>query len=565
MTDGAGHRSRQLGFDTADAVSGFREAIVEWILPFIEAWSSGGPQPLVSDAEGEALRELVRLRDTAVPEGYAWLPSLLERLATAMRFNRQNFVNIHPTPFVPAIAATVAVALQNPNNIVPDVSRATTALEQECVRWMASLVGFDPDMSWGNVVSGGTIANITALLVARDYTYRKLGRPRPADVRTRGLFERSPGVVLASAGSHYSVKKAAWILGIGDENVVTIPVAYDEVAKSREARDAMFIAGVTDPTWRDLLHDWIRVDRERGAAELEAFYDGGSQPFSLQPLNSEIFKAMYACFTYGTPLIAYVFTLGTTDTGTIEMPESEALRLLAAEDVFVHADAAAGGFALMHEHVASRARGLEGVHSVALDAHKLGQLAYPNGAIVFRDRGWVYEIMHEAPYLSGLAPTIEGSRWGGSSAALWAAIQDLGLSNRYTRWLDRIFQFVEALVEEFGASGEFQVLHHVHLTSVAVAPRAQGNETRRELNTHVLRVHDRVRQDTRPDAFLVNIDRGLAGVKVRNAPGSASDGELSDIYCWRIVAANPAVEPSDAATLVNYLREQLEIVRSECE
>jgi Glutamate decarboxylase and related PLP-dependent proteins len=541
------------------AVENLGTAVQEWILPFVTHWISSGVQPLVSREEEEQLRAFVRALGGTLPEGYAWLPDLLERLAGAMRFNDHNFVNIHPTPYVPAIAAAAVVALQNPNNIVPDVSRATTALEEEAVQWMAELVGFDPRAAWGNVVSGGTIANLTALLVARDYTFRKLGRPRPSDLRTRGLYGRTPGVVLASAGSHYSVKKAAWILGLGDENVIAIPVAYDEAVKRNAARDAMFLAGITDLEWADRLHGSVAEDRARGEKEMDAFYRGTSQPFSLQPLNSEIFKAMYACFTYSTPLIAYVFTVGTTDTGTIEAPDAKALQLLATEDVFIHADAAAGGFGLVHPRIKARATGLARVHSVTLDAHKLGHLSYPNGAVLFRDRGWMYEIMHEAPYLQGLSPTIEGSRSGCSSAALWAAIQDLGTAG-YHAWMGRLLQFMDALVNALEATDLFQVLHNVHLTSVAVAPRISGSTTRREVNQLVLDVHKRIREDTSSAAFLVNVDRGLAGIKVLNAPGT-DDEDLVDIFCWRIVAANPAAEPADAMALVDYLARQVATVR----
>src|SRR6202030_158917 len=209
-----------------------------------------------------------------------------------------------------------------------------------------------------------------------DYAYRKITRPRPAHVRQRGLYSLPPGIVLATAGSHYSIKKALWFLGVGDENVVAVPVAYDEVVAQREKQDEMFVRGITDPAWSARINEAIRADKERGVEELERFYAGESRPFSLQPLNSEIYKALYGCFTYGTPLLAYVFTLGTTDTGTIERPDSEALQLLLTEDVYVHADAAAGGFALAHPRIQSKADSLKGVHSVTLDGHKLGHLAY---------------------------------------------------------------------------------------------------------------------------------------------------------------------------------------------
>ncbi len=506
------------------------------------------------------------------PEGYSWLPDLLERLAGGVRFNARNFVNIHPTPLIPSIVAALVASIQNPNNIVRDVSEATTTFEEESIRWMSEkLVGFDPAKSWGNVVSGGTIANMTALMVARDYSYRKLSRPRPSDVRTRGLFGLPAGVVLATAGSHYSIKKAMWFLGMGDENVVRIPVAYDEEVARNITRDQNFVAGITNRDWKKLIETSTAADRKRGNDELSRFYEGAQEPFPLQPLDSEVFKALYSCFEYGTPLVAYVFSLGTTDTGTIEKPNHQAIRRLVKEDIFIHADAALGGFALNHPRVHKLVSKLKKVHSVTIDGHKLGHLAYPNGAVLFRDVAWRQEIMHEAPYLRDLAPTLEGSRGGTSSAALWAAIQDLGKNGGYLAWLDRLFAFVDRLKECIAAEGSFQVLHEVHLTTLAIAPKLRQGETRSDVNAIVERLHRAIASDTSPDAFLVNIDRGLAGIKVRNSnvfvpfehAGGGPVNQLVDIYCLRLVAANPAVEPEDAERLLGYLASKLEEVRRE--
>ena len=161
--------------------------------------------------------------------------------------------------------ASATVPLQNPNNIVEDVSGPTTAMERESIAWIAEhLVGFDPAKAWGNVISGGTIANTTALLVARDYSYRKLARPRPVDVRSRGLFGLPPGVVLATAGSHYSIRKALWLLGMGDENVVQIPVAFDESVRRAAERDRTYVQGITDSDWRALIDEATTRDSSRG-------------------------------------------------------------------------------------------------------------------------------------------------------------------------------------------------------------------------------------------------------------------------------------------------------------
>ena len=553
---------RQLGDGSADVLESLSLALGGWVIPFIRDWMGAGAPPNVGDDRAAAIRVAMRDRhaDQAPPPGYGWLPELMGRLATSLRFNRRNFINIHPTPHVPSVLASAVVALQNPNNIVPRVSGATSDLEKACIAWMAeNLLGFDPGCSWGNVVGGGTIANMTALLVARDYTYNKLSRPRPAHVRARGLYDLPPGVVLATAGSHYSIRKALWLLGMGDENVITIPVAYDEAVAENTRRDETFIKGITDPSWKERIGLALKGEEER-RTELDRFYRGEHEPFSLQPLTSEIYKALYGCFQYNNPLVAYVFTIGTTDTGTIELPEPKVLDLLYDEDVYIHADAAAGGFALLSPRVREQVRGLERVHSATVDGHKLGYLPYPNGAVLFREPGRMYEILHDAPYLKNLAPTLEGSRPGTHVAALWAAIQDLGASGYQAR-LARTFAFVDRLVASVKAGGSFQLLHKVDLTTVAIAPRPRPGQTRDEVNEWVTRVHQRIDQDLREDAFLVNIDQGLSGIKVRNSnrprPPEADGDSLEDIHCLRIVAANPEVEPEDADALVAYLEREL--------
>jgi len=554
-------KRRQIGKGHESALDAFSRNLNELLLPFIKLWIESGDQPLLSSKEISDLKGAVAdlIQHTAPEDGYTSLPTLLTGLAEGLRFNRRNFVNIHPTPHLPSVLASLAVTLQNPNNIVAEVSRPTTALEAESVAWLAeNLIGFDSSKAWGNIVSGGTVANMTALMVARDYCYRKLALPRPAEVRTRGLYGLPPGVVLATAGSHYSVRKALWFLGMGDENVISIPVAYDEYVERRDLRDENFIRGITNIEWSNLIHDSIESDRSKGAEEFEHFYAGGQRSFSLQPLNSQLLKALYSCFEYGTPLIAYVFTVGTTDTGTVERPDGEALKRLEAEDVYIHTDAAMGGFALVHDRVRRDVVGLDKVHSVTIDGHKFGQLPYPNGAVLFRERGWMYEILHEAPYLTNLAPTLEGSRPGSHVAALWTVIKDLGETGRFRVWFDRLFAFVDRLVAAFEAGGQYQILHKVDLTTMAVAPFPRGGESRRQVNDLVEKIYEQIKSDDSPGAYLVNLDRGLSGIKVKNSP---NEKDLVDIYCLRIVATNPVVEPADADELVSYLEKQLFLAR----
>jgi len=300
-----------LGDSAREALAPLKSAMADSIFPFLEAWwDQGDIQP--SSGDRKKVMQQIRAPDhQARAVGYEWIDEFFERISSAIKFNRRNFINIHPSPYLPALAASFAVSAQNPNNIVPEVSEATWQMERECVEWMAKhLTAMDPCRAWGNVVSCGTVGNMTALLVARDYTYHKLARPRTDEVGARGVIGRKPGIVLTSAGAHYSLKKSLWFLGIGHENLIRVPVAWDEALERDSARDDRFLRGIRDGEWPDLIHDSRQHERAKG--ELERFYQGEQRPFELQPLNSEVFKHLYSCFQFDVPLLAFVVNAGTT-------------------------------------------------------------------------------------------------------------------------------------------------------------------------------------------------------------------------------------------------------------
>jgi L-2,4-diaminobutyrate decarboxylase len=545
--------------DPEDALNQLSSSFTEHVIPFLTDWWSYA-SPIPTDAEIAAIRRGIDDRKVSakLSPAYEKLPDLLSVLAQGMRFNKRNFVNIHPSPFIPSALASFLVALQNSNNIVEEVSKATWQLERESIEWLATeLFGIQKDDgAWGNIVSGGTVANMTALLVARDYTYDKLNRPRPGRIGPRGVIDQRPGVVLGTAGTHYSLEKALWFLGLGHENLIRVPVCWDERMRQQNFKDDRFIQGVQDELWKTLLRRALSQDQEIGKQELTAFYDGEQCPFALQPLESEILKTLYACFEFGVPLIACVLTLGTTDTGTIERLDSFAIEKLRKEDIFIHVDAASGGFAFLSEHVKPQLNQLEKIDSFTVDAHKMGFLHYPCGAVIFRDSGFREQIYHEAPYLGPLAPTLEGSRAGSGSAALWLAKETIGTEG-YKAIVNHLLAFTNELVRAFTTNGEYQILHKVNLNALAVAPLPREGESRETINELVRRVRKRVLE---AGEFLVNHDRHLSGVKVLNNPRGNSDKDkrILDIEAIRIVITNPLVKLEDADKLVQMLAQYLD-------
>ena len=89
-------------------------------------------------------------------------------------------------------------------------SGAATPLERQTVRWVGDFVGFSPAAE-GLMAAGGTISNLTALTAARE-------RAVPG-IRYEGFAGRRLALY-CSAEAHYSVDRAAEVLGIGGRNYV---------------------------------------------------------------------------------------------------------------------------------------------------------------------------------------------------------------------------------------------------------------------------------------------------------------------------------------------------------
>ncbi|MGW2488537.1 pyridoxal phosphate-dependent decarboxylase family protein [Streptomyces sp. NPDC001606] len=150
---------------------------------------------------------------------------------------------------------------------------ALTALEESVLRWMAQDVCGLPQGSSGVLTTGGSMANLSALVTARhDRLGEDIGR----------------GTLYVSEQAHYSVAKAARIAGIRQQNVRVIPVtgnltmdlraAAERIRTDREAGLRPFLlvatAGTTDTGAIDPLADagalaereglWFHVDAAYG-------------------------------------------------------------------------------------------------------------------------------------------------------------------------------------------------------------------------------------------------------------------------------------------------------------
>src|SRR6185295_18089418 len=153
----------------------------------------------------DELRARVRIDDRGGADGRG-LVSLLMDNAIQLHHPAYMGHQVCP-PFPTAVIADLVISTLNQSTAVFEMSPIGTVIEQEVVRWLADRAGY-PETSLGTAVSGGSAANLTALLAAR------------ARWNDSGRSGRRP-VILCSADAHYSIARAAAIMGIDVVKVAT--------------------------------------------------------------------------------------------------------------------------------------------------------------------------------------------------------------------------------------------------------------------------------------------------------------------------------------------------------
>ena len=129
---------------------------------------------------------------------------------------------------------------------------------------------------------------------------------------------------------------------------------------------------------------------------------------------------------------AIVGIAGSTELGTID-PISELSEICYDENIFLHIDAAFGGFVIpflkkMGYDITDFDFNLKGVSSVSIDAHKMGCSAIPLGALIIRNNKWLDKISVKTPYISGKKQAgILATRSAGPVAAAYAVTKYLGV------------------------------------------------------------------------------------------------------------------------------------------
>ena len=226
-------------------------------------------------------------------------------------------------------------------------------VEEEIARWLCDAAGYGGG-SWGVLTSGGVMANLMGLAVARDIHLTAL----------RGLADPPRGGALdgvrayASDQAHFSIGRGLDMLGFPPETLRVLP------------SDERF-----------------RLHAEPVAEAIAADRAAGLLPWAILPVA------------------------GTTNTGSVDLIE-ELADLAAREGLWMHVDAAYGGAVRLSERDKDLVRGLDRADSITIDPHKWFYQPYDIGAVLVKRRTDLVDTFHRSPeYYRDVIPEDEPLHW----------------------------------------------------------------------------------------------------------------------------------------------------------
>jgi glutamate/tyrosine decarboxylase-like PLP-dependent enzyme len=290
-------------------------------------------------------------------------------------------------------------------------------MDGQVVDWCKEMIGF-PASASGTLVSGGSMASLTALAVAR---HTKAG----FDVRCQGLQKLERKLVLyISEEGHGCLRKAAELLGIGSENIRTVAV------------DA---------------HFRLRVDNL--IVQIEADLAAGYQPFAV------------------------VASAGTVNTGATD-PLQEIAEVCRRHDLWLHIDGAYGAPAILTSQYRDELAAIAFADSIAVAPHKWLSIPVEAGLVLVKDAQAMRDTFSLVPpYLrtDGSLTGVGGLPWfseygfqqtrGFRALKVWMALKHYGTIG-YTQMLEDHIELARYLHSRVMASPDLEAMAPVGLSVV---------------------------------------------------------------------------------------------------
>ena len=141
--------------------------------------------------------------------------------------------NVIPPPTIPSVIGVLLASLYNPNLVWDEYSRLVALAEVEAVAMASQLIGYDPEQASGVFTFGGTATTLYGV---------KLGLEKACPGTMQNGTPEDTVVFVSDAGHYCAANVVGW-LGIGTNNLITIPTTVenemDLVQLEEEARTAL--------------------------------------------------------------------------------------------------------------------------------------------------------------------------------------------------------------------------------------------------------------------------------------------------------------------------------------
>jgi len=413
--------------DTPDKFVEFGDALLEMIHEFFQ--EDGGIHSSIS------LPDLSKLfADISPPTDPELIVDVLYEIKEkiirhSVKVGNPYYIG-HMTSAIPyfMILIEMIIAALNQNQVKIETAKASTFVEREFLAWMHQLVFHrgktfyrrtiqNPEIALGNVTVDGTLANLTALWVAREKAFPP---QRPfAGISKDGMaaalthYGNSSAVVLVSRLAHYSLDKSMDVLGLGSSSLIRLPVNADNQVDCAKMRRKI-----------------VELQKKK------------------------------------VKIMAIVGIAGTTETGNID--DLKELRKIADEcDAHYHVDAAWGGATLLTHRYRHLLEGIDRADSVTIDTHKLFYTPMSMGLVLFRDYHDLMRVKYTAGYVIRKSSvdqgrfTLEGSRKF-DVLKPWAALKVFG-TDGFQILFDHAFTLTADLNQLINASHNFEAMNNPQL------------------------------------------------------------------------------------------------------
>lgn len=440
------------------------------------------------------------------------LSEMLARLRRHFPFYSPRYIaHMLSDQTIPSVLGYFAGMLYNPNNVTPEAAPVTVEWELEVAADILTMLGYTSpppaaaphrelkkEFGWAHITSGGTVANIEALWVARNVRYLPLAVKRaceretipilvklPGETQARTLvslddrqclslrsnsatfmlvrfidacarrwnlpeaeavrrawetlaatglsiahngaacFHEHPPALFVSAAGHYSLSKAADLLGFGRDNLVFVDV------------DRTFRLDVRD------LENKILAASARGQIPLAAIAIAGStEEGSVDPVHRiddlrrrfERERAMSFWLHVDAAWAGYIRSLF-VDSAREQPPEAariEEVNRFASRRIEIRSGRYQRSINVQWgaKDVCRAFLAFPRAESITVDPHKMGYVPYPCGVVAFRNDRVRHFLSQQAPYIThgghAYAPPanvgpyiLEGSKPGAAAASCW--------------------------------------------------------------------------------------------------------------------------------------------------